>query len=118
MAWERPAQARSWGLARYVRERLSGMREVRVLDRGPEVCAIATMELGGRPAGRVKLALRERGINTSSPERDDAVIDMDRKRATSALRISPHYYNTAAEIDTALEALEDVLKTVEPTTRA
>ena len=46
------------------------------------------------------------------------MIDMDRKRAASALRISPHYYNTADEIDTAVEALEEVLKEVEPTTRA
>jgi selenocysteine lyase/cysteine desulfurase len=112
------ARDRSWALAAYVRDRLSAMDGVRVLDRGPELCAIATAELGGRDAEEVKLALRARGINTSSPLREDAVIDMDEKRATSAIRISPHYYNTADEVDTALAALAQVLEAVEPTRRA
>jgi selenocysteine lyase/cysteine desulfurase len=112
------ARDRSWALAAYTRARLSAMDGVRVLDRGPELCAIATAELGGRNAEEVKLALRARGINTSSPLREDAVIDMDEKRATSAIRISPHYYNTADEIDTALAALAEVMETLKPTRRA
>jgi selenocysteine lyase/cysteine desulfurase len=83
---------------------------VRVLDRGPELCAIVTAAVAGRDAKEIKLALRQRGINTSSPEREDAVIDMDEKRASSALRVSPHYYNTKEEIDTTVEALQDVLR--------
>jgi selenocysteine lyase/cysteine desulfurase len=112
------ARDRSWALAAYVRNRLAEMDGVRVLDRGPALCAIATAELGGRNAEEVKLALRARGINTSSPLREDAVIDMDEKRATSAIRISPHYYNTAGEIDRALAALAEVLQAMQPTRRA
>jgi selenocysteine lyase/cysteine desulfurase len=112
------AHERSWALAAYARDRLSAMDGVRVLDRGPELCAIATAELGGRNAEDVKLALRARGVNTSSPLREDAVIDMDEKRATSAIRISPHYYNTADEIDTALAALAELLEATPPTRRA
>jgi selenocysteine lyase/cysteine desulfurase len=111
------ARARSWALAAYARERLAAIDGVRVLDRGPALCAIATAELGGRPAEEVKLALRARRINTSSPGRDDAVIDMDEKGATSALRVSPHYYNTADEIDAAVTALAEVMETIEPTSR-
>ena len=37
-------------------------------------------EPGGRGA-EIKLALRARGINTSAPDREDAVIDMDEKGA-------------------------------------
>jgi selenocysteine lyase/cysteine desulfurase len=37
------------------------------------------------------------------------VIDMDEKRAGSAIRISPHYYNTAGEIDAAVDALRELL---------
>jgi len=103
------ARNRSWELAAYVRDRLSSLPGMRVLDRAPRLCAIATAAIEGRNSKDVKLALRQRGINTSSPEREDAVIDMDRKRAVSALRISPHYYNTREEIDTAVEALRDVL---------
>jgi selenocysteine lyase/cysteine desulfurase len=111
------ASERSWALAAYTRNRLSEMDGVRVLDRGPSLCAIATAELGGRNAEQVKLALRARGINTSSPLREDAVIDMDEKRAASAIRISPHYYNTVDEIDRALAALADVLEAIAPTRR-
>ena len=109
---------RSWALARHARERLATIDGVRVLDRGPELCAIATAELGGRPAEAVKLALRTRRINTSSPGRDDAVIDMDEKGAASALRVSPHYYNSADEIDAAVTALAEVMAEIEPTSRA
>ena len=112
------ARERSWGLAASVRERLAEMDGIRVLDRGRSLCAIATAELGGRNAEQVKLALRARGINTSSPLREDAVIDMDEKRAASAIRISPHYYNTADEIDRALAALAEVLEAIPPTRRA
>jgi selenocysteine lyase/cysteine desulfurase len=104
------ARDRCWALAAYVRERLAGLPGARVLDRGPELCAIATAALDGHHARDVKLALRQRRINVSSPEREDAVIDMDAKQTTSALRISPHYYNTKEEIDLAIGALEEILR--------
>jgi selenocysteine lyase/cysteine desulfurase len=103
------ARDRSRDLAAYTRDRLRSIPGVRVLDRGPELCAIVTAAVGKRDAKELKLALRARGINTSSPHREDAVIDMDEKRASSALRISPHYYNTREEIDTAIGALQEIL---------
>ncbi len=103
------ARDRARDLARHARDRLSELPGVRVLDRGPELCAIATAAVRGRKAEDLKLALRARRINTSSPEREDAVIDMDEKAATSALRVSPHYYNTREEIDTAVETLGEIL---------
>jgi selenocysteine lyase/cysteine desulfurase len=103
------ARDRAYALAGYARERLAGLRGVRVLDRGPELCAIVTIDPGGRPGAGLMLALRARGINTSSPERTDAVIDMDEKGATSALRISPHYYNTAEEVEAAVDAVEELI---------
>jgi selenocysteine lyase/cysteine desulfurase len=103
------ARHRAGSLAAYARTRLAALPGVRVLDRGADLCAIVTVEPGGRAAPEIKLALRARGINTSAAERDDAVIDMDAKRAASALRVSPHYYNTVREIDTAVEALGEVL---------
>ncbi len=103
------AQERSWALAAYARERLAVVPGVRLLDRGPLLCAIVTLQPAGRDGAEVKLALRTRGINTSSPEREDAVIDMDEKGVPSALRISPHYYNTTDEVDAAAAALEELL---------
>jgi selenocysteine lyase/cysteine desulfurase len=106
----RTAQVRAGELAAYVRQRLETVPGVRVLDRGPRLCAIATAAIAGRDSQEIKLALRARGINTSSPHREDAVIDMDEKQAGSALRISPHYYNTRDEIDVTVGALEDLLR--------
>jgi len=103
------AAARASALAAYARERLAEIDGVRVLDRGPALCAIATAEVAGRDADSLKLALRARGINTSAADREDAVIDMDEKGARSALRLSPHYYNTPDEIDTAVAALAELL---------
>lgn len=99
-------------LAQYARVRLAALPGVRVLDRGPELCAIVTVALAGHEANDVKLQLRAQGINTSSPHREDAVIDMDEKQTASALRISPHYYNTREEIDTAVDALAEVVGSV------
>lgn len=103
------ARERARELAEYARRRLARVPGVRVLDRGPELCAIVTVAVAGRDAKDIKLELRRRGINTSSPHREDAVIDMDEKQAESALRISPHYYNTREEIDTSVEALQELL---------
>lgn len=103
------AGRRARELAEYARASLAALQGVRVLDRGPELCAIVTIAIAGRDTGDIKLQLRARGINTSSPHREDAVIDMDEKQAASALRISPHYYNTREEIDTAVEALQEII---------
>lgn len=103
------ARDRAWALAAYARERLAELPGVRVLDRGAERCAIVTVDPAGRSGPELKLALRQRGINVSSPSREDAVIDMDEKGVSSALRISPHYYNTAAEVDMAVATLGELL---------
>ncbi len=102
--------ARAAHLAEYARERLSDLDGVRVLDRGAELCAIVAVEVVGHDADDVVRALREAGINTSAARREHALIDMDDKRATTAVRISPHYYNTEGEIDALVCALEDLVR--------
>jgi selenocysteine lyase/cysteine desulfurase len=100
---------RAWRLAAALRERLAALPGVRVLDRGREPCAITTVAIAGRDAAEVKLALRTRGINTSSAHRTGGVLDMDEKGVASVLRLSPHYYNTEDELDAAIAALRDEL---------
>jgi selenocysteine lyase/cysteine desulfurase len=95
-------------LAAYARTKLSEVPGLRVLDRGTQLAAIVTAEVKGHHAADVVERLRKRGINTSATLRDYAVIDMDEKRAASALRISPHYYNTQSEIDAAVVALAEI----------
>ena len=107
--------ARARDLAARVRLQLGELAGFRVLDRGVDLAAIVTVEIHGRHAPDVMNELRARGINTSAAVRDHAIIDMDQKRAASALRISPHYYNTEAEIDqvcAALHGLERLPRTL------
>ena len=94
-------------LAAYTRSRLSQMPGVRVLDRGANRCAIVTAEFASTPAHEIMTRLREQAINTGATLQKWAVIDMADKGAQSALRISPHYFNTRKEIDIALGALEE-----------
>src|SRR3989475_142340 len=62
---------RAWALAAELREHLAALPGVRVLDRGRERCAIVTIDVHGHDARDLKLRLRERGVNTSSSDRDD-----------------------------------------------
>jgi selenocysteine lyase/cysteine desulfurase len=94
-------------LAAILREKLHELPHVRVLDRGPEVCGIVTAEIKGHDARDVAERLREEAINTSATLREYAVLDMDQKGAQTALRISPHYYNTETELKIAVSALEE-----------
>jgi selenocysteine lyase/cysteine desulfurase len=94
-------------LAAVLRSKLGKLEHVRVLDRGKELCGIVTAEVAGHDARDVANRLREEAINVSATLREYAVLDMDTKRAESAVRLSPHYYNTETEINIAVSALEE-----------
>jgi selenocysteine lyase/cysteine desulfurase len=99
------ARARAWALAAELRARLAELDGVRILDRGAELCAIVTAAVDGHPAAELVAGLREQGINTSAVERTSAVLDLADKGASSALRLSPHYFNTEAELRATVGAL-------------
>ena len=77
----------------------------RVLDRGAELCGIVTATHERVSAERLRDELRAANIHTSWLSRESAVIDFDEKGVETALRLSPHYYNTEDEIDRAMEIL-------------
>jgi selenocysteine lyase/cysteine desulfurase len=103
------AGRRAGELAAYARERLGAIDGMRVLDRGPRLCAIVSAQVGGLDARDVVAELRGWGINTSATTRDVALLDMDARGVSSAVRISPHYYNTRQEIDIAVGALRGLV---------
>jgi selenocysteine lyase/cysteine desulfurase len=92
-----------------LRDRLAAIPGVRVLDRGERLCAIVTIDASGRDASELSAALGRRGINTSASLRWYGLIDFGEKGSTGALRLSPHYYNSDAELDSAIGALEEIL---------
>jgi len=97
-------------LARRVREGLGDIGQIRLLDRGGDLCGIVSAAIAGHDPATLVTALRSRGINTSAQIREFAVIDYDEKQATAALRISPHYYNTEEEIDLAVATIRELLR--------
>lgn len=97
--------ARAHGLAAALRRACERLPGARVLDRGTHLGAIVTVAFDDIDAADIVRALRRRGINTSASRREYAVIDMAEKRAATAIRLSPHYYNTDQEIDAVVEAL-------------
>jgi selenocysteine lyase/cysteine desulfurase len=100
---------RALGLAALTRERVGAIPGIRILDQGERLAAIVTAEVAGHHANDVVAGLRARGINTHTALREFAVLDMTAKGAESAVRISPHYYNTVEEIGQLVEALEEML---------
>jgi selenocysteine lyase/cysteine desulfurase len=103
------AQSRIRELAARARKTLAEVPGIRVLDRGPELCGIVTIAAQGREPHELMEALRERQINTTAQGRPSAVLDFAEKGVEGALRISPHYYNTEAEVDLLTEALREIL---------
>src|SRR2546428_4912488 len=95
--------ARAIMLADKLRDQLSQF--ARVLDRGEKRGAIVTADFG-RSAAEIVEQLHKRHINTSATFRQWAIIDMDDKHVRSALRVSPHYYNTEEELDALIDALK------------
>lgn len=102
------ARDRAYELAARARRGLEAIPGVRVLDRGSRPCAIVTASVEGLPPETVVSALRDRGINTSASLKWYGQFDFAEKGAEGAVRLSPHYYNTEAEVDSAVGAVAEI----------
>ncbi|RMD99639.1 MAG: aminotransferase class V-fold PLP-dependent enzyme, partial [Bacteroidetes bacterium] len=92
-------------LADLTRQKLAALPGVRVLDKGAELCGIVTATNPAWKKPALMDALKNANINFSTQGRHNAVIDFDEKGVEWALRVSPHYYNTEAEVEALVEAL-------------
>jgi len=102
-------QRRAWGLAAKTRDLLSELTGVCLLDQGAQKSAIVTIGLEGEDVAVICDSLKKLGINTSVCTKSSAVIDFDNRKIDSALRISPHYFNTEDEIEELVSALSNLL---------
>ncbi|HEX7184248.1 MAG TPA: aminotransferase class V-fold PLP-dependent enzyme [Thermoanaerobaculia bacterium] len=98
---------RAMELAAYAREKLAAVPGLRIADRGERLCALVTLEVEGQDAREVVRRLRAARVNTSAALSGKGPFNAP-GAATPILRISPHYYNTREEIDTAVAALEEL----------
>jgi len=97
-------------LASLARGTLGAVPGVTVLDRGPELGGIVTLSVTGWDAGALVAELRRRRINTSALTRVSAVMDFDARGIETALRVSPHVYNTPEEIQELAAALAELVE--------
>jgi len=102
-------QRRVVHLAAQLRESL-GMLGFRVLDRGVSRAGIVTIEVPGWASAPLVAELRHRNIHTSVASQASALIDFRKKGVKWALRLSPHYYNTEAEIEEAAKTLQQLAR--------
>jgi selenocysteine lyase/cysteine desulfurase len=101
------ASRRAWALAERLRAGLQAIPGARVLDRGTTRCAIVTVAFERATAHALVRALGGRGINCVISLLEYSRYDFTDKAVDAAIRLSPHYYNTEAEIDATLAALEE-----------
>jgi selenocysteine lyase/cysteine desulfurase len=102
-----PITLRASALAAKLRLLLDGIDGVRVLDRGREHCAIVTVAVDGWNADDFHRELTARGINSGSLL-EHSRFDFNDKGVDWALRLSPHYYNTRAEVEKVATAVAEV----------
>ena len=96
---------RSAALGARLRTGLAEIDGVTVHDLGREQCAIVTARVAGVDAGEVADALSRRGINVSTTVAEHNQFDSEVRDVHPLVRLSPHYYNTEAEIDEAVGAV-------------
>ena len=99
------AAERATSLAARLRAGLMAVPGVRVLDRGTRRCAIVTASMDGVDASTLARHLSDRGINSAVSLREYGQFDFAAKGVETAIRLSPHYYNTVEEVDAAVDAV-------------
>ena len=104
------AHERSWGLARTLRTGLAKIPRVRTLDRGSSPCAIVTASIDGAHGRELAAALAKDRINSVVTLREFGQLDFAEKGVESAVRLSPHYYNTEDEVAATIAAVEKFVR--------
>lgn len=102
------ASRRAFELAAYTRSRLEALNGVEVLDRGRVTCAIVTAMCNYAGASDIVAALARSKINTTATLHWYGLLDFGKRGIQSAVRISPHYYNTTSEIDKLIEIVANL----------
>jgi len=100
---------RNQHLAHTLRSALSGVPGVTVRDQGRVRCGITSFSVEHTSATAVQDVLRERDINVSVSTPSSTRLDAEARDLPDLVRASVHYYNTEAEVDRFVTALDDVL---------
>ena len=95
-------------LSKRLRDGLSTVDGLRILDRGKDLCAIVTLYIEGTEWEALKSYMTANKINCSVALRGNNQLDFGSagKDVPWALRLSPHYYNTENEVDQVIDVLK------------
>lgn len=97
--------SRAFSLAEQVREGLAGTAGMSVHDLGSKHCAIVSFSHETIPARGIVGQLKASNINVSASAPSSTLLDATARNLPVIVRVSPHYYNTEAEIDAFLRAV-------------
>lgn len=86
-------------LANNLREKLSQIEDVEVLDIGTQKCGIVSFKVEGVTPEDIVNVLLQQNINISASMKSSTLLDMDKRGLSGVNRASVHYYNTIEEID-------------------
>jgi selenocysteine lyase/cysteine desulfurase len=99
---------RALTLGAQLRDRLDAVPGITTYDLGRQRCAIVTCKVDGMATADAAAALAAHGINVSTTDPVQTQFDTEDRDVHPLVRLSPHYYNTEAEIDRAVEVLTEV----------
>jgi selenocysteine lyase/cysteine desulfurase len=99
---------RALALGAYLRDRLDAVPGIITYDLGRQRCAIVTCKVDNMATADVAAALAGRDINVSTTDPVHTQFDTENRDVHPLVRLSPHYYNTEAEIDRAVEVLAEL----------
>jgi selenocysteine lyase/cysteine desulfurase len=91
-----------------LRQGLGQLEHLRLLDRGAELCSLVTFGVPGSTAAAVSDWLTARRVVHTVSLKSYALLDFTRKQVDWAIRFSPHYFNTTAEIDQVVGMLAEL----------
>jgi selenocysteine lyase/cysteine desulfurase len=92
-------------LASRLRERVGGLPGAKILDLGPQPCAIVSFAIEGIAPDVLKAALGAKRINVSVSTAEDTLLDMSARGYESWIRASVHYFNSEQEVDQLIDEL-------------
>ncbi len=95
----------SAALGARLRDGLAQIDGVTVHDLGRQQCAIVTARIAGVDTAAAAAELSRQGINVSTTVAEHNQLDTEVRDVHPMLRLSPHYFNTDAEIDRAVDAI-------------
>ncbi len=96
-------------LSNNLRNQLSQIDRIKVLDKGPEVGGLVTFHVQGSEPRYIVSELLKRKINVVPSFRAFGIIDFDEKGVEWAIRASPHYYNTTDELDIFIQNIKEII---------